>query len=73
MDDRYFEFATEAIAKRLPQLTADTRVRLVGELAQIIEETVARWIRAERHNLELPGDCDRRRAREMVDVPRRLR
>jgi hypothetical protein len=74
---RCLELATQTVMDRMSQVRRDDRVRLVDELAHVIEETISRWVAAERHNRDmppLPDDSDRRRRRDGdADVPRRLR
>jgi hypothetical protein len=74
---RCLELAAATIADRMSGLGSADRVRLVDELAHVIEETISRWVAAERHNHDLaplPDDSDRRRRRDGdADVPRRFR
>jgi hypothetical protein len=74
---RCLELATQTVMDRMSQVRRADRVRLVDELAHVIEETISRWVAAERHNHDLaplPDDSDRRRRRDDgAEVPRRYR
>jgi hypothetical protein len=74
---RCLELAAATIAERMSRLSPDERVRLVAELGLVIEQTVACWVEAERHNHDLttmPDDNARARRRDAAgEVPRRYR
>jgi hypothetical protein len=74
---RCLELAAATIMERMSQVGSAERVRLVDELAHVIEETISRWVAAERHNHDLPSlpdDNARARRRDAAaEVPRRFR
>jgi hypothetical protein len=73
---RCLELATQTVMERMSGLGSAERVRLVDELAHVIEETISRWVAAERHNRDLaplPDDHARAQRRDATEIPRRLR